>query len=398
MQTLSAPAHFVLPNFAKPHASKLRVVLLSKALVVGAYQRKAEAIAALGDIELTVLVPPSWADSRGRQVAAPCYTNGYDFRILPVRFGDSFHLHHYPSLAQELQRLRPHVLHVDEEPYNVATWHALRLAQQLKIAGIFFTWQNLNRRYPPPFRWFERANYRAAARALAGSQTAADVLRAKGYSAPIHLIPQFGVDPNVFSPAPARGDARSSSTTFRIGYAGGLVPEKGVDVLLRACAQLAGDMQRTWRLSLCGVGTEQESLEKLARELGIAQRVEFLGLIDSTRMAAFYRGLDVLVLPSRRTPKWQEQFGRVLIEAMACGVPVLGSDSGEISQVIGEAGFVFPEENVDALAALLRRVGENAALRQRLAEAGRQRVLDRYTMAQIARETVEVYRLLAQAA
>ncbi len=369
--------------------------MLSKALVVGAYQRKAEAIAALGDIDLTVFVPPSWADSRGRQAATPCYTNGYDFHILPVRFGDSFHLHHYPTLAQELHRLRPHVLHVDEEPYNAATWHALRLAQRLEIAGTFFTWQNLHRSYPPPFRWFEQANYRAAARALAGSQAADDVLRAKGYSAPIHLIPQFGVDLDVFSPAPNWGDDRSASATFRIGYAGGLVPEKGVDVLLRACAQLAGDTGQAWQLSLCGVGAERGALGKLARELGIAQRVEFLGFVDSTRMAAFYRELDLLVLPSRRTPKWQEQFGRVLIEAMACGVPVLGSDSGEIPHVIGDAGLTFPEENVDALAAQLQRLCNSVELRRRLAEAGRQRVLDRYTMAQIARETVEVYRLLA---
>ncbi len=395
MQTLSAPAHFAPPNSVEPHAGKLRVVLLSKALVVGAYQRKAEAIAAINNIDLTVLVPPSWTDNRGRQVAAPCYTNGYDFHILPVRFGDNFHLHHYPTLAQALHRLRPHVLHVDEEPYNAATWHALRLAQQMKIAGTFFTWQNLHRSYPPPFRWFEQANYRATSRALAGSQAAADVLRAKGYSAPIHLIPQFGVDPHVFSPAPAWGDARSSSATFQIGYAGGLVPEKGVDVLLRACAQLAGDSGRAWRLSICGVGAEREALEKLARELGIAQQVEFLGPIDSTRMAAFYRGLDILVLPSRRTPKWQEQFGRVLIEAMACGVPVLGSDSGEIPNVIGDAGLTFSEENVDALAASLQWLCNNADLRQRLGVEGRQRVLERYTMTQIARETVDVYRLLA---
>jgi hypothetical protein len=104
----------------------MRVVMVSKALVVGAYQRKAEELARLG-VELTVLAPPSWRDSRGEQVATAHYTDGYTFRIIPIRFNGQFHLHYYPTLAQELQRLRPDILHFDEEPYNLATWLGVRV-------------------------------------------------------------------------------------------------------------------------------------------------------------------------------------------------------------------------------------------------------------------------------
>ena len=63
--------------------------------------------------------------------------------------------------------------------------------------------------------------------------------------------------------------------------------------------------------------------------------------IPSDQVAVEMRKLHALVLPSRTTPRWKEQFGRVLIEAMACGVPPVGSDSGEIPHVIDDAGLVF---------------------------------------------------------
>ncbi len=185
--------------------------------------------------------------------------------------------------------------------------------------------------------------------------------------------------------------APASSAPFRIGYAGGLLPEKGVDLLLRACAGLRGD----WRLHLAGSGDEQDTLQSLAAELGVAGKVHWTGRLPSAQMPGFYRRLDALAVPSRTTPAWKEQFGRVLIEAMACAVPVIGSDSGEIPRVIGEAGLVFPEGDAEALRAHLQRLHDDPAERVRLAQAGRARVLERYTMARIAAETVAHYKEIA---
>jgi glycosyltransferase involved in cell wall biosynthesis len=108
-------------------------------------------------------------------------------------------------------------------------------------------------------------------------------------------------------------------------------------------------------------------------------------------MPDYYRGLDLLVLPSRTRPNWKEQFGRVLIEAMATGVPVVGSDSGEIPHVIGDAGIIFPEDDVVTLRETIEKIMGDEELRRRLAQAGRERVLERYTQAQIALETYQVY-------
>jgi glycosyltransferase involved in cell wall biosynthesis len=112
-------------------------------------------------------------------------------------------------------------------------------------------------------------------------------------------------------------------------------------------------------------------------------------------MPDLLRGLDVLVLPSVSRPNWTEQFGRILVEAMACGVPVIGSSSGEIPEVIGQAGLIFPEGDASALAAHLQRLAGDPTLRGELATSGRARALERYTHRAVAEATVDMYRQLA---
>jgi len=288
-------------------------------------------------------------------------------------------------VAHELAQLRPDLLHMDEEPYNLATWLALRAAARSGVVSTFFTWQNLYRRYPPPFRWFEQANYRRTTVAIAGNAEAATVMQRKGFGGQVVVIPQFGIDPQLFQPAPQT--VNSLTNSLQIGYAGGLLPEKGADLLLRACAELQGD----WQLHLAGTGSEQAKLQTLAQTLGIAARLHWHGQIASTAMPAFYQKLDVFVLPSRTTSTWKEQFGRVLVEAMACEVAVIGSNSGEIPNVIGSAGLIFAEDDANALRAGLQRLLDQPETRQQLGKLGRQRILEQFTMASIAQRTVATY-------
>jgi glycosyltransferase involved in cell wall biosynthesis len=363
-------------------------VLVSKALVVGAYQRKLEELARQPGIELTAIVPERWCDglygpaTRLERV----HTTGYDLVGVPLRLNGQFHLHYYPTLPRLLAQLRPDVLHMDEEPYNLATWHALRAAARLRGKSLFFTWQNLNRSYPWPFRHFEQANYRRASHAIAGNPTAEAVLRSKGYGGPVSVVAQFGVDPVLFSPLTQTESIKRQSAV--LGYAGRLVPEKGVHVLLAACARLKGV---DWRLHIIGDGPERHHLERLAAELCISDQVAFLGRVPSTEAPQHYRQLDLLVLPSLSRPNWVEQFGRVLIEAMACGVPVVGSASGEIPWVIGDAGVLFPEADVGALAGVLQELIADRERRTKLAAAGRARVLANFTQQQIAEATAAIY-------
>jgi glycosyltransferase involved in cell wall biosynthesis len=361
-------------------------MMISRACLVGAYQSKLEAIASHPDIELTVVVPAFWREGSRVVRLEQVYTAGYQLVVAPVIWNGSFHLHYFPTASSLLADVRPDLLHMDEEPYNVATYHALRAARRAGVRSLFFSWQNIHRRYPEPFRRLERWVYRTADAAIAGTAAAAAVLRRKGYDGPLRVIPQFGVDADVYQPAPGT----PSDRPFTIGYAGRLVSEKGLDTLVEAVAGLQGD----WRLLFCGWGPWRPRLERDLGRLGFAERVTFCEGVAAIDMPACYHAMDVLVLPSRTRRNWKEQFGRVLVEAMACGVPVVGSDSGAIPSVIGNAGLVFPEGDANALRAHLAALRDQPARRRDLAALGRKRVLDCFAQQRIAAETVALYRAM----
>ena len=360
----------------------MRVLMVSKACIVGIYQRKLEAIAQQG-LELCVLVPPSWKDERGEQALERVYTEGYQLNAIPIRLNGNFHLHHYPTIGEHIRDYQPDIVHIDEEPYNVATWQALFHAKRAKAKSLFFSWQNIKRDYVPPFSWGEQWVYNNIDYALVGTDDAGDVLRAKGYQGQMATIPQFGTDSELFKPLDTH-----PTRPFTIGFIARIVPEKGVEVLLRAVAQLRGD----WRLRLVSGGSTIDEMKLLVQSLQIADKVEFVGQLPSTDLPDEYHKIDVLVLPSLTRPNWKEQFGRVLIEAMASGVPVIGSDSGAIPRVIGDAGLIVPEGDATALALSIQQVMDTATLRADLIQKGRERYLSQFTHESIAQATVAVYR------
>ena len=358
--------------------------MISKACVVGVYQKKLEELALLPGIELSLVVPPYWRDGRQVMHFEKAYTTGYDVHVLPMALNGHFHLHFYPGLGALVRNLRPHIVHIDEEPYNLASFQAMRLARSHGAKALIFTWQNLLRRYPFPFSLFEQYNLRHAASVLAGNQEAARVLRAKGYSGPVHVLPQFGVDPDLYrkeQPSPRHQDK------FVIGYVGRLVEEKGVQVLLRTFEGFQGN----WILHIVGDGPYRPTLQSLSAELDLGRRALFQPWIPSAEIPHQLNELDVLVLPSLTRQNWKEQFGRVLIEAMACEVPVMGSSCGEIPNLIADAGLIFPEGDESALQDALRQLMREPWLRNELGRAGRARVLEHYTQKRIAADTCAVY-------
>ncbi len=367
----------------------MRILILSKALVNGVYQRKLEELARLPDVELLAVVPPAWIESRvGVLQLERRFVEGYQLVVEPMWFNGHHHIHVYPGLAKHVARFRPDILHIDEEPYNLVTAHAALVGKRYGAQILFFTWQNLYRRYPPPFSWFERLNYRLASAAVAGNHEAAEVLRRKGYRGPLAVIPQFGVDPDIFRPLSV---PRAEIPT--IGFVGRLVPEKGADLVIRALARLPGRVQ----LEIVGEGVERTRLELLASELGVRDRVIFRGGVPPALMPEALNRFDLLVVPSRTRRNWKEQFGRVIIEAMSCGVPVVGSSSGEIPHVIGDPALVFPEDDVDALVRLLNDLLSDSERLRQLGEAGRRRVLTHYTQRRIAEQYYAVYQSMLAA-
>lgn len=216
-------------------------------------------------------------------------------------------------------------------------------------------------------------------------------------------MPQLGVDETLFTPQTqpelaAKLDIKSGE--FVIGFVGRFVPEKGLLTLLQALTKLPLD--KPWKLLLLGRGVLQEELNRIASENNIQDRVILVESVPHNEVANYINLMSTLVLPSETTYKfktltsvgWKEQFGHVLIEAMACQVPVIGSDSGEIPHVIGDAGLIFPEGDVQALANCLLQLIENPNLTQELGEKGYQKAMVKYTNKALAKQQYEFYQEL----
>jgi glycosyltransferase involved in cell wall biosynthesis len=355
----------------------VRVAILSKALVHAAYRSKLDELTRLG-VEVHAIVPHHFAGDVFEEDPNAL------FPIIKKRLclANSHHLSFYPGLAKTLRAIEPDVFHIDEEPYNLVTYQALAATPTRRT--VLFTWQNLDKNYPFPFSHFLAANLHKCQSVIAGSEAAARVVRRAGFRRTVEVIPQFGVDAAVYRKTQDRNRA-----DLTVGFLGRLVPEKGIDLLSTATRGLPV------RVLICGNGPLSGELQRQAGHDGT--NFTLRTQVPSKDVPAVLNSLDVLVLPSRTTTRWAEQFGRVLIEAMACEVPVVGSTCGEIPNVIGDAGLLFREGDAEDLRARIVELTSNAELRATLGRRGRQRVLEHFTQKRIAEKTYDLYRSMLRA-
>ena len=296
----------------------------------------------------------------------------------------SFHVD--PRLVLAAVRFRPDVALVEQEPHSLLALQGRWLARLLPGCPpfTFFAWGGPpDRRRALPLRILRCGALRAAPLALAGNQAARDQLRASGFRRPVHRIPQVGVDlPD--RPHSTRKQMRRELGIpgVVVGFAGRLIAEKGVLDLADALNRLGG---LDWTFLAIGSGPMAGALKARFQAADLAGRLRLIENADHHRVGALLTALDILVLPSYTTQNWAEQFGHVLIESMAAGCPVVGTDSGEIPHVIGNAGIVVPERDVGQLRAALRRLIEDPGLRAQLATRGRDRVQRHYTHDVVAR-------------
>ena len=146
--------------------------------------------------------------------------------------------------------------------------------------------------------------------------------------------------------------------------------------MLAALTQLP----ESFKCLLAGGGDEESELRLLCQLSAIRSRVHYLGVLEKDRLWNFYRRLDVFVLPSLTTARWTEQFGFVLAEAMACGVPIIGSNSGAIPEVIGDCGIVVQENDSKALAEAIVSLADDSELREKYIACGLERFEREFTV------------------
>lgn len=309
-----------------------------------------------------LVVPGRWRHEYGPLTPEPLPAFVCRFHRLPIAFPGRAQRHAYvTSPSRMLRRKRPDVVFLEQEAFSVAALQWGRAAHRLGIPFGVQADENLDRRLPSPVRTWRSWVLGHVAFVAARSDAAACLVRSWGTNGEVSFVPHHVPE------WPAL--ARPTSANFRVGFAGRLVPEKGLDILVDAVRRLSGDVE----LVVAGDGPLSEWLG--AADLGGAVLRLMTGL-DHAAMAEAYASMDVLVLPSRTTPTWVEQFGRVLVEALWCGIPVVGSDSGEIPWLIERTGGgeVVREGDAAALAAVLDELRAAPGKRCALAERGRRAV------------------------
>lgn len=347
----------------------LRVVSIAHSAVrAGASRMRYEALADDPTLDLTLVVPELWHEY-GHAERAETSRTRLKVCAQPVRLTRGgpakWYLHHYPRLRGLLRALRPDVIHLWEEPWGLVALQAARLRDAVApgAALLLETDQNILRRLPPGFEQIRRYTLARTDLLIARGEEALDVARRCGFSGASEFV-EYGIDGAVFHPRDrAAARAARGARGFGIGYVGRLVPEKGLADVLAAMHLCRAPVE----LALLGDGPQKDALLAQAAELGLAERVRLFAPRDPAGVAEFIRSLDALVLMSRTTRTWKEQFGRVIMEAHACGVPVIGSSSGSIPSVVGRGGWIVPEGEARALAGLL---DELAAAPERVAAAG----------------------------
>jgi len=310
---------------------------------------------------------------------------------LPAYLTSRVHVFLYGRRLRSLLASGWDLVHCWEEPYilagaQVAWW----LPRGTPL--VYCTFQNYSKRYPPPFNWLERyAMARAAGWICFGSTVAVALSGRPGYTeVPMRLIPA-GVDMEAFRPDPAARVATHRELGWApdgppvIGCLGRFTAEKGLSLLMRVLDRLTVP----WRALFVGEGVMEGSLRQWAA--GHGDQVRVCTGVRHAQVPRYLNAMDILCAPSQTMPNWREQFGRMLVEAFASGVAVVGSDSGEIPYVIDDCGLIAGEKDEkgwhEALTALL----ENPARRAELAACGLERARQRYAWPVVARQYLDFF-------
>ncbi|HEX8715645.1 MAG TPA: glycosyltransferase family 4 protein [Gemmatimonadaceae bacterium] len=349
-----------------------------------------------GEWEVTVAAPDRYPGDLAPIVTTHDADERCDLRRLPVRFASRVHVMTYGGMRRLLGE-RWDVVHCWEEPYVLAA------AQVAHAAGpgpalVYASFQNIDKRYPPPFGAIERYSMRRARGWIAfGASIEATLGPRPAYAARPHAVIPFGVDLARFTPDSAgRGAVRARSGWDVdgppvVGYLGPFVESKGLPMLVEVLEALER-RGVAWRALFVGGGPWEGRLREFAaRHEG---RVQVATGVSHDDVPPYLHAMDVLAAPSQTTPSWREQFGRMIVEAFACAVPVVGSDSGEIPHVIGDAGVIVGERDRDGWVRALERLLGDAALRREVGARGRARAEREFDWSVVARRHLAFFHQL----
>lgn len=356
------------------------------------------ALAEKPGVQLTV-VAPDWVtvdrvyDPSGRLEAKPENDfNGYRLVPLPLVDPRRYNLgFENEPLRQVMKENRADIVHVWDEPLSRCLHHVawLRFLVSRRSKVLFYGFQNTPLKWGALGRVIWKTTWTQVAGGATANSEALDNLTRAGFpgSRPTERI-FWGISTELFKPMENIGLKQDLKLDcdYIVGYVGRLVPEKGLAWLLAGMRQLPNYVH----CLIIGSGPMRGEIELWSDLPRLAGRVHLLDPKPAEELPRYINCMDVLALPSLTTPSWKEQYGRVVAEAMACGVPVVGSDSGAISEVVGPAGLIVPEGNVSRLADALRSA-IFSEVRGRLTRQGLQRAQEELSVAAMSQRLFSFY-------
>lgn len=360
----------------------MKILFVSHSSVLQFHQQKLLVLAKKYRHNITLVMPPYWIEG-GVKVSA--YTGHKEINYLIGRtfMFDKRFFHIYFNPGKIVEKVKPDIIHIEEEPFTPVCWQFVRAAKNRNIKAIFFTWENIERKHNLIYSMCEKYNIRNSDGAIAGNFEAKMLLAKKGFLKSINVIPQYGVNLEEFM----EKNVQDKKTEYNIAYIGRLTKEKGVEILLDAIYNL-----QNIKLHIVGVGTLLSSIKQKVMRLNLQDKVVFYSHIAREKIPEFLNKMDILVLPSVTSKNWKEQFGRVIIESFASKVVVVGSDSGAIPEVVGDAGIIFKENNPKDLSNKLKELMEDNDLFIKYLNKGYERVKNKYTNEIIAENIDKLYK------
>lgn len=302
--------------------------------------------------------------------------DGYRLVPVPLRNPLKYNLgFESGSLRHSIEQIQADIIHVLDEPTSgylcEIVWQRLRASRHSKV--LFYGFDNLPIRLGRRSRLIWKLIWSQMAGGVVANSEILENIRNAGFPQrrPLERI-FWGIPTDVFRSMDSRALKKELGLDCEhiVGFVGRLVPEKGLAFLLAAIRRLP----TTIHLLIIGSGPMRAELEMRSTLPGLSERVHLYDVMPSESLAKYVNCMDVLAVPSVTTPHWKEQYGRVIGEAMACGVPVVGSDSGAIPEVIASAGLVVPEGNISALAEALQTAIFDEERRPEFIKQGLQRV------------------------
>jgi len=390
------------------------LVIISHAYVYAPYRAKIEALAKYKDLNITLITPEFGLEGGGQKVyTTPYEGKAYKHIILSGFFTGKLNFFIFRNLKKTLQSLNPDIIMLEEEYWTQVAAQVSYVTKKFlpETKLILLSQENIchiwDREAQSPYQKLRYASFHLLEKFIIPRldglifqfpevwqdfEQRMLALKFKGLKG---TFPQLGVDYDRFcTPIEAskldeiRNSLHIKPEDFVYGYIGRLTLEKGIEDMIYS---FAGWHKTNTRVLIIGNGSEEyiNTLNTLIDKLNLNHIISLHPAIAFDDIPAYFQLLDISILLSHTTPIWKEQFGRVLVESMAAGTPVIGSDSGAIPLVIGDTGYIVPEKDIIYIRKALNDAYTNKSKYIQLSKLAKARSQKEFSYTAIAKQTYD---------